>query len=486
MSSAADSPSFLSENASSSEKCPVCFGPVEKSIAFSCDGCGRPVHFSCLGLLQQDKATCERLRRYSTHVKFLCADCNGIFKIPMYNYFVDTPNVITSNYAAVFQSAEFRCEIENIISSANSNMVVEIAELRREIDVLKQSNIDLVRTLTNKAVASLTSNSTNNNNHSSDKIPCNSEVKKSYATKLSESTKSKVMIKPKVAQQAVKTQEDLLRNVDLVNENIRVTNAKTTKGGAVIVGCNDREHSNKLKRLATDKLSGDYDVFVLRSEHPKIRVVGIPSCLNKETFMNYLKSQNSDLLADATELRLLNFWELRKNKKVLQATLQLDIITYKKIMDAGGLLVGINICKVYDDTNVVRCFKCSGLNHTKNKCPRQMICPICAGSHQVNSCTSEKKMCINCRDLRHIHGFDIGVDHSAWDYTNCFAYKFALAKLRNVVFAEPIQIEINKIPNFKHPANPENITNTQINSNSINSFLASTPAPLGNNFLDVS
>ena len=457
MSSTENSPSSEIKDFPVSECCPVCMAPVEKAIAFICDGCGRSVHFSCLGLLSQDKSTCERLRRYSSQVKFLCADCNGVFRVPMYNYFIDSPNSVASNVTTILQNPEMQSIIRNVIALENEKTLLEVTKLRREMEELKQSNIELVRLLTdNPSKAAVI-------HGSSAAIPVaiadTIKPTDTYANKLSSATQAKVMIKPKVAQKAFQTQEDLLRNVDLLNENISVTNSKKAKDGAIIVGCNNIENSKKLKQLAADKLSNDYDVFVLRSEHPRVRIVGIPSCLNKESFMSYLKSQNSDLLADATEYRLLNFWPLKKNKKILQATVQLDIHTYKKVMKAGGLLVGINICKLYDDTTVTRCFKCNGFNHTKTKCPRPVICPLCAGEHQVNTCHSVAKVCINCRSLKHMHGFDISVDHPAWDYKSCFAFKFAEAKLRNVVFGEPVRIDIRKIPNFK-PTDVQSVPST--------------------------
>ena len=170
--------------------------------------------------------------------------------------------------------------------------------------------------------------------------------------------------------------------------------------------------------------------------------------MDKELFLNYLKSQNSDLLADATVCKVLNLWPLRKNKKILQATIQLNTDVYNRVMSAGGLLIGINICKVYDNTTVNRCFRCNGFNHSKGKCPRPIICPICAAQHPLNECHSLTRVCSNCRDLKSVHGFDISIDHSAFDYKNCAAYKLATAKLRNLVFGEPISFEIKKIPNF--------------------------------------
>ena len=414
--------------------CPVCTAPVEKFMSFTCDGCSRPVHFSCLGLLPEDKTSCERLQRYSAQVKFLCADCNGVFKVPMYNYFVDSPNFVASNLGSVLQNVEVRSVIQSIVSCETEKILQEVTKLRVEVDNLKQSNIDLVRLLTN---------STNSGDKAKDSG--------SYAGKLAANTQAKVLIKPKVVQDSHQTQNDLLRNINLVNENIGVTNSKRAKDGAIIVGCSSSENSKKLKQIATDKLSSDYDVVVLRSEHPKVRIVGIPSCLDKESLMNYLKSQNLELLADATVYKLLNLWPLRKNKKVLQAVIQLDIHTFKKVINAGSLLVGINVCKIYDDTTVTRCFKCNGFNHTQTKCFRPISCPICSGEHHVNTCQAKTKECSNCMRLKTMHGFDIDVEHSAWDRDCCFAFKFAEAKLRNTVLAEPVQLEIKKIPGFKPP-----------------------------------
>ena len=320
-----------------------------------------------------------------------------------------------------------------------------------EVDELKRSNAELLKVL---SAGNNDKNLVNNGgDNANDNFPLNIGAVKSYASKLAGAgSQSKVMIKPKNAQKALQTQEDLLLNVNLLQENIHVTNSKKGKDGAIIVGCNDKENSKRLEQLASNKLSKDYDVFVLRSEHPKIKVVGIPSCIDKESLLDYLKSQNPDLLANATEYRLLHLWSLRKNKKIFQATIQLDLITYNKVMNAGGMLVGLNICKVYDDTKVSRCFKCNGFNHTQIRCPRPKVCPICAEQHEASACKSLVKACINCQNLKIVHGFDVEVNHPAFDYNNCFAYKFAQAKLRNAIFAEPVNLEFKKIPNFKPAA----------------------------------
>ena len=452
MTSENNSPSCRAET-SVADNCPVCTAPIEKAISISCDGCNRSVHYSCMGLLPQDRVTCDRLRRYTPQVKLLCPQCNGIFKVPMYNYFTESPSSVASNFASILQNPDVRSVIKSIFSDENAKLLAELHKLKIEISELKRSNTELVMSVGKNGNSDNVVNNAGSENKV-DSSPTNVGAVTTYATKLAAAgSQSKVMIKPKTAQKALQTQEDLLRSVNLVQENICVTNSKKTKDGGIIVGCNDKENSKRLEQIASNKLSKDYDVFVMRSAFPKIRVVGIPSCIDKQSLLDYLKLQNLDLFADSTEYRLLRLWALRKNNKIYQATIQLDLGTYQKVMKSGGILVGLNICKVYDDTTVSRCFQCNGFSHTKIRCPRPTICPICAKQHDVSTCKSQIKECINCQNLRNVHGFDVEINHPAFDYNNCFAFKFAQAKLRNVIFAEPVKLDFKKIPNFKPAIN---------------------------------
>lgn len=315
-----------------------------------------------------------------------------------------------------------------------------LTAVQSQVDALKQSNVDLINLLTSKEYLKLGTGSTSTNSLVADK--------ESYAGKVRQD--SKIMIKPKVSQKILQTKSDILNSVDLVKENISVMDSRKVHDGGLVVACSSQKESSKLKNIVSEKLSKDYDVFVLRRSLPKIRLVGIPRCINKDNLNNYLKTQNAEVFGSGSECRVLHFWPTRKNTDILQATIQVDLATYRKSLEAKSVLIGLNWCQVYDDMTAVRCYKCNGFNHTKTKCRGSLTCPLCSGDHEMKSCTSSERKCSNCLALRNVHGFDISTDHSVFDQGKCFSVKFADAKLRHATFGEPVDLEFKKIDNFKH------------------------------------
>ena len=83
--------------------------------------------------------------------------------------------------------------------------------------------------------------------------------------------------------------------------------------------------------------------------------------------------------------------------------------TSKKVMNIGGLYL-------QGDTTVTRCFRCNGFNHSKVKCPKSIVCPLCVRTHQLGACQSIVRMCSNCCDLKSMYGFDVDTEHPAFDH----------------------------------------------------------------------
>ena len=48
------------------------------------------------------------------------------------------------------------------------------------------------------------------------------------------------------------------------------------------------------------------------------------------------------------------------------------------------------ICKVDDYISITRCFKCSGYNHRHRDCNCEEACPLCAGNHRMQECTTPR------------------------------------------------------------------------------------------------
>jgi hypothetical protein len=50
----------------------------------------------------------------------------------------------------------------------------------------------------------------------------------------------------------------------------------------------------------------------------------------------------------------------KKIKCRYPAVIQVDKITYNKIMSAGGLFIGYDFCYAFDAIEILRCFNCNG------------------------------------------------------------------------------------------------------------------------------
>ena len=59
------------------------------------------------------------------------------------------------------------------------------------------------------------------------------------------------------------------------------------------------------------------------------------------------------------------------------------------------------ICKVYDNLFVLRCYKCQNFGNHSEKCANDTRCGYCAGAHETSDCdkrTEEAaKCCANCK-----------------------------------------------------------------------------------------
>jgi hypothetical protein len=90
----------------------------------------------------------------------------------------------------------------------------------------------------------------------------------------------------------------------------------------------------------------------------------------------HIVRQNPCLFNGAHTYRLLAFMPLRKNAKLNQAIIEVDLESYKKINETGKLLIGYNYCKVWDAIDLRCCYKCCGYHHLSRQCKQENhICP---------------------------------------------------------------------------------------------------------------
>lgn len=258
------------------------------------------------------------------------------------------------------------------------------------------------------------------------------------------SKKCSVVIKPKDDKQSnVVTKTDLLHCVDPVTSEVGVSGVKHIRGGGILVSCPTRESAETLSKEVTDKLSDKYTVQEARKLNPRIRVVGLSERHAEDTFLNYLRVQNSKILEAASDIKLVSFDTVKGKGKhgeasdggrrvtIYQAVIQLDPGAYERALSAGRLFVGYDCCVVYDALDLLRCYKCSGFGHVSSSCKAKPACPRCSGDHLVTDCTSQSLKCVNCFNASKIIP-NISCNHAAWD-RECVVYRRKLKLLREDV-----------------------------------------------------
>ena len=143
-----------------------------------------------------------------------------------------------------------------------------------------------------------------------------------------------------------------------------------------------------------------------------------------DSFVNFLKAQNPTILRQESVIKIMSYDTIKRRKKtgakpggrgreIYQSIVELDLAAYKRAISSNQVFVGYDCCSVYDAVDIVRCFKCSGFNHTSKSCRFKMACPKCSGEHAINDCNSEVLKCANCYSASRITNVDVA--HAAWD-----------------------------------------------------------------------
>ena len=396
-------PSFTDPNEPPSSVCPGCSEIVDFTSSVRCDLCGCCTHINCMGFAAEEVPILIRIHRRSPHLKLLCINCKGIFH---------SSPLSPLDSATPIEEHAFLKYIRHIVDKAIAPIYSELNVLRGILGTKGQDKPE------------------------------------SYASKLKQQQETKVMIKPKDKQTRSKTKSDILNSVQPLTENIEIHDVKAVSNGGLVIGCSAGSHGDKLLEIAEEKLSDKYSVKKLNSVLPRVRVVGIAEGINESDVAMYLIKQNPDVICDQSVLNVHKLWTVKKNIKVYQAEISVDLDSYNRLLEKGNVLIGLNGCSIYDAVSVSRCFKCCGFGHNAKYCKNKYICAICANTHAELQCSinsDDLKKCINCVTLRERQKLDIDVNHAAFDQGKCSAYKIATAKFKQDLFGIKTNIELRKI-----------------------------------------
>lgn len=393
---------------------------VKKKEPFiGCEGtCNDWFHISCAGYSDAEYKLLER----NKNIFFWCNTCRISCKIVK----KDTMDTINGNIGDIKNeiddikncvddvSKQFdRSFLNNLLGEFSKKLMIDIEKLvnKYQSDTLKEIDLKLEKS------------------HSSS-IPAHNNVQ-TYASAASQD-KSAFVLQPKTMNHSVTTTKmDMLHNINPIESDIAVSKVVSTKNGGVVIHCNKSE-SEKFKQLATSKLGDKYEVKQLPTLHPRVKIVGMSEKYDAEVLIKFIKLQNKNVVDDTSVCSVINIECLRKNSRIYQALIQVDIATYGRLMDHGKLFVGYDYCTIYDGIGLKRCYKCCNFNHIAKNCHEVLpSCPKCAGSHYLKECKSNDLKCILCSNFQAAHGtLNVDSNHACFD-NKCPVYTEALKRYKH-------------------------------------------------------
>lgn len=370
--------------------CSVC---KKGDKVFSCDKCKQLFCENCIGLSASEVRCLELKKRV---LLFHCKGCSSL------------------------SGQDMAIELEAVLKS---KMDLALDDLNAAFESFKA---DFLRMASQKLSGLATVNQ-----------PIASSAGVTYAGAVSKSIQQSVMVKPRDTNQGnSKTKLDLVAGIDPVGSQIRINTVKHIRNGGLVVGCGGAGDADKFVKLAGEKLSSGYDVHLLKRVLPRVRIVGISENLTPDVLKEYILKQNEDLFCNSEDCKILKFGSIKNNKNVYQATLQLDTVSYNRVLKAGHLIVGFDVCRAYDAIELTRCYRCNGFNHTSRSCKRDKSCPRCGADHEVGECTvaAADLCCVNCVRANGKHGKSFETGHAVWDSQACSVYKQLVGKLKSDLF----------------------------------------------------
>lgn len=235
-----------------------------------------------------------------------------------------------------------------------------------------------------------------------------------------------IIIKPKRKQEATKTKSDVSLCIDPTKLKVGVRNIRTIDSGGIKIKCQSMHETDVLKRNITEKLQNDYEVNLTKMRKPRIKITNFDQDMSEDEIKRSIFEQNH-VEGD------MDITFLRKNRNSSVTIFgECSAAAFKSLMNISKIYIGWGRYPVYEDINVLRCFKCQQFHHKQKNCLNELVCPICSDSHEEKSCPKTKKCCKNCKMANEKYKIKYNFEHSSTD-PSCPSVKYHIAMLKNKI-----------------------------------------------------
>lgn len=432
--------------------CNRCREVIGATESIRCDGvCGKTYHITCAGPGKGITKTFYNAFVENDYFLFLCTSCRvSSMKTvresleKLLNMVVICDERLNRQNNELVKLNENNEELKLLVGNKDT----DIKELRSEVQNMKANMSDNSK-IVDEGIKELKSEESINTEkiikvidevkyaikHNEDEIKqelqktktmSGNKLKPSFADKLkSMVNEPMVIVTPKIGKDNKKTKEDLKSMIDPTS--LQINHSRNLSNGGIAMSCSSSTASKKLQELAIEKMSGEYDVKITEMRRPKIKIVGMSDELSDDEIIRKLKAQNEFL--SHSELKVVHKYVGLRGFH--SAVLEVNGEVCSKLLEAGRVFIDFDSCRVVEDIQVMRCFKCCQFYHKGRDCKNKMACQMCGEEHETANCDNRIKNCVNCKLAVDTYKVVLDTNHASSD-KNCpmFKRKLAIARRR--------------------------------------------------------
>lgn len=222
-----------------------------------------------------------------------------------------------------------------------------------------------------------------------------------------------LIVKAKNPDQVKNVRELVTNALDPTVDPVR--NMRETARGDVILQCKEAADIDIVRTKLNALMNEPLEVSTPKEHCPKIKIVGFEDgYAGGDKLVEALRKQNATIFTEAS-IVTVDHTSARNKTNSVSATLSLDMSTFKRVLFAKRVFVGWHSCRVYQQVDVLRCFKCNEYGHIAKSCTSAVfVCPLCAENHRLEECKSSDRLkCINCVRNNEKYKTSCDVNHSA-------------------------------------------------------------------------
>jgi hypothetical protein len=290
---------------------------------------------------------------------------------------------------------------------------ITMAKIQAINDTLANSNLAMMES-TEKVIA-----------ESWAKVAANEPVAGPSAGGIKEKKKSNavLIVHPKEN----KKREDLLAALDTIDSSlIEIRDIKRISNGGLAITCENEAARDLLLDKINDCLPDRANVREPTKMNPRLKIKYVSHAPNDDIVLLDDLMRENKVLREASVCKLVRREKVFKkgvlDKDNINIIIEIDGLSYNKIMEVRKLKFHWQICMCVDSISVKRCFKCLQFGHLVANCINELACANCAGNHKAAECDSRVVKCSNCALMNQKHNLNLNTNHKAFS-EKCSVYK---------------------------------------------------------------